>query len=140
MNDTAHDRPGRPPERHNSRFCAVRAPEGGRPELASAPVMETTVEPQEGNKVKLSVAIAETEFEPAIDAAFRKIAQEVRLPGFRPGKVPRKILEQRIGTEAARQHLGHRDIRTTSAHYVSKKKRIEVMIGAETAGELRVAK
>ena len=65
--------------------------------------METTVEPQEGNKVKLSVAIAETEFEPAIDAAFRKIAQEVRLPGFRPGKVPRKILEQRIGTEAARQ-------------------------------------
>ena len=65
--------------------------------------METTVEPQEGNKVKLSVEISEAEFEPAIDAAFRKIAQEVRLPGFRPGKVPRKILEQRIGKEAARQ-------------------------------------
>ena len=65
--------------------------------------METTVEPQEGNKVKLIVAISEAEFETALDAAFRKIAMEVRLPGFRPGKVPRKILEQRVGTEAARQ-------------------------------------
>ena len=65
--------------------------------------METTVEPQEGNKVKLTVAISEAEFETAMDAAFRKIAQEVRLPGFRPGKVPRRILEQRVGLEAARQ-------------------------------------
>jgi hypothetical protein len=32
------------------------------------------------------------------------------------------------GIEAARQHLGHRDIRTTSAHYVDRRKRIEVSI------------
>ncbi len=36
------------------------------------------------------------------------------------------------GIEAARQHLGHRDIRTTSSHYVDKKKRVEVQIGAPT--------
>ncbi len=40
------------------------------------------------------------------------------------------------GIEAARQHLGHRDIRTTSAHYVDKKKRIEVVIPIESAASL----
>ena len=65
--------------------------------------MKTIVEPQEGNKVKLAVEIDEAEFDTALAAAFKKIAQEVRIPGFRPGKVPRRILEQRVGTEYARQ-------------------------------------
>lgn len=65
--------------------------------------MRTTVEPLEGNKVKLSVEVDEEEFEKAIDAAFRKIAREVRIPGFRPGKAPRRLLEARIGTDVARQ-------------------------------------
>src|SRR4051794_39824738 len=65
--------------------------------------MKTVVEPLEGNKVKLSVEVDEVEFERALDAAFRKIAREVRIPGFRPGKAPRRILEARLGTEAARQ-------------------------------------
>lgn len=52
--------------------------------------------------VKLSIEVDEAEFDRNIDAAFRKIAREVRLPGFRPGKAPRKILEARIGLDAAR--------------------------------------
>ncbi len=64
--------------------------------------MKTTVEPLEGNKVKLSIEVDELEFEKAIDSAFRKIAREVRIPGFRPGKAPRKVLEARIGADAAR--------------------------------------
>lgn len=65
--------------------------------------MRTTVEPLEGNKVKLSVEVDDIEFEQALDAAFRKIAREVRIPGFRPGKAPRKLLEARMGKDAARQ-------------------------------------
>src|SRR6202011_2950757 len=65
--------------------------------------MKTVVEPLEGNKVKLSVEVDEQEFEAALDAAFKKIAREVRIPGFRPGKAPRRLLEARLGTEAARQ-------------------------------------
>ncbi|MEZ5217078.1 MAG: trigger factor [Ilumatobacteraceae bacterium] len=65
--------------------------------------MKSTLETLEGNKVKLSVAVDEAEFDHDIDVAFRKIAREVRLPGFRPGKAPRRILEARIGVEAARQ-------------------------------------
>jgi trigger factor len=65
--------------------------------------VKTSVEPLEGNKVRLSVEVDEVEFDEALDAAFRRIAKEVRIPGFRPGKAPRKILEARVGVEAARQ-------------------------------------
>ena len=64
--------------------------------------MKSTVEALEGNKVKLSISVDEEEFEKDLDAAFRRIAREVRLPGFRPGKAPRAVLEARIGLEAAR--------------------------------------
>jgi trigger factor len=65
--------------------------------------VRTTLEPLEGNKVKLSVEVDEAEFERAIDDAFRRIAREVRIPGFRPGKAPRRILEARLGGDVARQ-------------------------------------
>jgi trigger factor len=65
--------------------------------------METTVEALEGNKVRLRVAVPASEFESAIDAAFRKLAREVRIPGFRPGKAPRRLLEAHLGTEIARE-------------------------------------
>src|SRR5437762_1868631 len=72
--------------------------------------MKATVEPldeTEGNAgrtlVKLSVEVDEDEFDRDIDAAFRKIAKEVRIPGFRPGKAPRRVLEARIGVAPARE-------------------------------------
>src|SRR6266487_5078964 len=65
--------------------------------------MQSTVEPVEGNKVKLHVTVPADEFERAIDAAFRKLAREVRIPGFRPGKAPRRLLEARLGTDIARE-------------------------------------
>jgi trigger factor len=65
--------------------------------------VKSTVEPLEGNKVKVSVEVDETEFDRDIDDAFKKIAHEVRLPGFRPGKAPRRVLEARLGLAPARQ-------------------------------------
>lgn len=65
--------------------------------------MKSSVEALEGNKVKVSVEVDEVEFDEAIDAAFRRIAREVRIPGFRPGKAPRRILEARLGADVARQ-------------------------------------
>ncbi len=55
-----------------------------------------------GNRVKVSVDIDSDEFEEKLNKAFRKLAHEVRLPGFRPGKAPRRVLESRIGPQAAR--------------------------------------
>ncbi len=65
--------------------------------------MKSTVEPLEGNKVKVSVEVDASEFEKDIDAAFRRIAREVRLPGFRPGKAPRRILESKLGKDVGRE-------------------------------------
>ncbi len=65
--------------------------------------MKAVVEPLDGNLVKLSVEVDEAEFEEAVDAAFRRIAREVRIPGFRPGKAPRRLLEARLGASAARE-------------------------------------
>jgi trigger factor len=65
--------------------------------------MKTSVEPLEGNKVKVSVEVDEAEFDKAIDAAFRKIGRQTRIPGFRPGKAPRRILEARFGADVARE-------------------------------------
>ena len=68
--------------------------------------MRSTIEPVDapedapGKKlVKLSVTVGEDEFDRDIDQAFRKIAREVRLPGFRAGKAPRQVLEARIGKQ-----------------------------------------
>lgn len=62
----------------------------------------TSVEALEDNKVRLRVEVPEAEFDKAVDAAFRKLAGQVRIDGFRPGKAPRKLLEARLGPDAAR--------------------------------------
>lgn len=66
-------------------------------------LVKSSVEALEGNKVKVIVELDEAEFEKDLDVAFRRLAQEVRLPGFRPGKAPRKVLEARIGQGYARE-------------------------------------
>ena len=65
--------------------------------------MKSSLEALEGNKVKLYVEVEEAEFEHDINRAFKVIAKEVSLPGFRAGKVPRKVLEARVGLGPARE-------------------------------------
>ena len=65
--------------------------------------MKAVAEPLEGNKVKLSVEVDEAEFDKAVDAAFRRLAREVRIDGFRPGKAPRRVLEAKLGSGVARE-------------------------------------
>ncbi|MEI8336538.1 MAG: trigger factor [Actinomycetes bacterium] len=64
--------------------------------------MQTSLEPLEGNKVRLHVTIPAEEFEKSIDLAYSRFAQQMRIPGFRPGKAPRRILEQSIPVSEAR--------------------------------------
>lgn len=65
--------------------------------------MKAVAEPLEGNKVKLSVEVDEQEFDKAVDAAFRRLAREVKIDGFRPGKAPRRVLEAKLGPGVARE-------------------------------------
>ncbi|MSO18026.1 MAG: trigger factor [Acidimicrobiia bacterium] len=65
--------------------------------------LSTSIEKLDNNKVRLSVAVPADEFELAVTIAFRKLAREVRIPGFRPGKAPRALLESRLGSGVARE-------------------------------------
>lgn len=63
--------------------------------------MRATAAPEEGNKVRLTVEVDETEIDGALDDVLKRLSREVRVPGFRPGKVPRKVLETRMGGASA---------------------------------------
>ncbi|MGH2699406.1 MAG: trigger factor [Actinomycetota bacterium] len=65
--------------------------------------LTTTSERLEANKAKLRVEVPEASLKPALDAAYRRWANEIRVPGFRKGKVPRQLIDQRVGPEAIRE-------------------------------------
>lgn len=67
--------------------------------------MRSTAEALEGNKVRLSVEVDESELKSAVDDTMRRLQREVRVPGFRPGKVPRRLLEVRLGPKAIREEV-----------------------------------
>ena len=62
--------------------------------------MRSTLEPVEPTKVRINVVVEPDELRPAIDRTARRLSREVRVPGFRKGKVPRQVIEARIGREA----------------------------------------
>ncbi|GAA1231281.1 trigger factor [Prauserella halophila] len=59
--------------------------------------MKSTVEQLSPTRVKINVEVPFDELKPNFDRAYSKIAQQVRIPGFRPGKAPAPVLESRIG-------------------------------------------
>ena len=62
--------------------------------------MKSTVEQLSPTRVRINVEVPFTELKPDFDRAYKELAKQVRLPGFRPGKAPAKLLEARIGREA----------------------------------------
>ena len=60
--------------------------------------MPSTLKPLDPTQVELEISITPEEFSAAQDAAFRKLVRNLKMPGFRPGKVPRKIFESTYGT------------------------------------------
>src|SRR5690625_1999645 len=65
--------------------------------------MSTNWEKQEGNKGTLTFQVSTDEFSKALDQAFKKVVKDIQIPGFRKGKVPRKIFENRFGVESLYQ-------------------------------------
>jgi trigger factor len=62
--------------------------------------VKSTVEKLSPTRVRINVEVPFTELQPDFDRAYKELAKNVRLPGFRPGKAPAKLLEARIGREA----------------------------------------
>ncbi|OZU89800.1 trigger factor [Virgibacillus indicus] len=65
--------------------------------------MSAKWEKQEGNEGVLTIEVSPEEFDRALDKAFKKVSKDVQIPGFRKGKIPRKIFENRFGVESLYQ-------------------------------------
>ncbi len=62
--------------------------------------MKSSVENVGPTRVKLAVEVPFDELKSSLDAAYKKIGSQVRIPGFRPGKAPARIIDQRVGRSA----------------------------------------
>jgi trigger factor len=62
--------------------------------------VKTDVEELSPTRVRLSVEVSFEELKPSLDKAYKEVAQQARIPGFRPGKVPPRIIDMRIGRGA----------------------------------------
>ncbi len=104
--------------------------------------MGTSLDELEDSKVKITVEVDESTVDEAIDVAFKKIAKEIKLPGFRPGRVPRKVLEAKFGQDYARSEalnelVGVNYRSAVIAHEVDTIDQPEVTItGGEESGPL----
>lgn len=66
--------------------------------------MKTTVETLSPTRAKITITVTPEELKPALTHAYEHIAETVTIPGFRKGKVPARILEQRVGKPAILDH------------------------------------
>ncbi|MEU6585004.1 trigger factor [Nocardia sp. NPDC046763] len=67
--------------------------------------MKSTVEQLSPTRVRINVEVPFEELKPDFDRAYKALAQQVRIPGFRPGKAPAKLLEARIGRGAVLEQV-----------------------------------
>src|SRR6202000_1756702 len=81
------------PARHGQRASTSRRPPG---KTRSKP-LKSTVEQLSPTRVRINVEVPFKELQPDFDRAYKELAKQVRLPGFRPGKAPAKLLEARVG-------------------------------------------
>jgi trigger factor len=62
--------------------------------------VKSTVETLSPTRVRLSVEVPFEELAPFINEAYKSVGQQIRVPGFRPGKAPRQVIDQRIGKDS----------------------------------------
>jgi trigger factor len=80
--------------------AAARALSRTTPEPQENPAVKSAVETLNPTRVKLSVEVPFEELRPSLDAAYRTIGSQIQVPGFRKGKVPARIIDQRVGRGA----------------------------------------
>jgi trigger factor len=66
--------------------------------------VKTDVEELSPTRVRLTVEVPFDELKTSLDHAYREVGRQVRIPGFRPGHVPRQVLDMRVGRGAVLEH------------------------------------
>jgi trigger factor len=81
--------------------------------------MQTTVENTDKHTVKLTVEVPVEEFEKDLDAAYRSIANQIKIPGFRKGKIPKQIIDTQVGRDVVHEEFLHDAVPTYYRRAVS---------------------
>ena len=95
--------------------------------------MKSTVETLSPTRVRLAIEVPFAELEPSVKKAYREIAQQVTVPGFRRGKVPTMVIDQRVGrgtvlNEAVQEAIPENILAAVREHEVKTLGRPEVEI------------
>ena len=64
--------------------------------------MRTTAEHVDKDRVRLRVEVPEDALDPAISTVYKELAQQMKVPGFRKGRIPRQIIDSRVGPDFVR--------------------------------------
>ena len=102
--------------------------------------MKSTVETLSPTRVKLAIEVPFSELEPSLKKAYREIASQVTIPGFRQGKVPTAVIDQRIGrgtvlNEAVQDAIPSQIVAAVREHEVKSLGRPEVEITEFSDGQ-----
>lgn len=76
----------------------------GRSDTLETTAVKSAVETLDATTVKLTVEVSPEELKPSIDHAYQHIGSQVQVPGFRKGKIPTRIIDQRVGRAAVIEH------------------------------------
>jgi len=87
--------------------------------------VKSTVETLSATRVRLSVEVPFDELKPSLDKAYKAISQQISIPGFRKGKVPPRLIDQRVGRAAVLEETLNDAIPT---HYSSAVREHEVKV------------
>jgi trigger factor len=87
--------------------------------------VKSTVETLSPTRVRLSVEVPFAELKPSLEQAYKAIAQQITIPGFRRGKVPPRLIDQRVGRAAVLEETLNDAIPT---HYSSAVREHEVKV------------
>jgi len=95
--------------------------------------VKSTVETLSPTRVRLAIEVPFVELEPSLKKAYREIARQVNVPGFRPGRVPPRVIDQRIGrsvvlNEAVQEAIPQNILAAVREHEVKVLGRPEVEI------------
>jgi trigger factor len=72
--------------------------------------MQTTVETTDKHTVKLTIEVPSEQVDKDLDRTYRAIAREVKIPGFRPGKAPKPIIDAQVGRESVLEEFVHQSV------------------------------
>ena len=84
--------------------------------------MKSTIENLTPTRIKVQVEVPFSELKPSLDAAYQKIASQISVPGFRKGKVPSQVIDQRVGRPAVLQEAVNEAIPKAYAEAIKGKK------------------